>query len=131
MKRRALIQFIAAAVAASVGPAWAATQSPFDRKAFDAAQAAGLPILVHVTASWCPVCKAQKPIVEDLGKAPDFASLVIFDVDFDTQTDALRLFNAQSQSTLIAFHGMAETGRSVGDTDPDAIAGVMKSAVGK
>jgi thioredoxin 1 len=131
MKRRTLVQFAAALLmSTAIGPAFAATHKPFDLQAFEQAQAAGLPILVHVTAPWCPTCKAQKPVIEDLAKSSDFNKLVIFDVDFDSQTDTLRLFNAQSQSTLIAFRGKAETSRSVGETDPAAIATVMKSAIG-
>lgn len=111
-------------------PVRAATHAAFDMQAFERAQAEGRAILVHVTAPWCPTCKAQKPVVEKLGNTADFAKLMIFDVDFDTQTDALRLFNAQSQSTLIAFRGKTETSRSVGETDPAAIATLMKSAIG-
>lgn len=131
MKRRSLLIGAAALLSGTVRPSFAAAHKPFDLQAFEQAQAEGLPILVHVTAPWCPTCKAQKPVVEELGKSPEFGKLVIFDVDFDSQRDALRLFNAQSQSTLIAFRGKTETSRSVGETDPAAIATVMKSALGQ
>jgi thiol:disulfide interchange protein len=39
---------------------------PFDTSAFQQAQAAGKPILVDVTASWCPTCKVQRPIVQEI-----------------------------------------------------------------
>jgi thioredoxin 1 len=100
------------------------TYSPSD---FEAAQAAGGRILVDITASWCPTCKAQRPIVDALAAKPENADLVIFDVDFDAQKEAVRGFNARMQSTLIAFLGRTETARSVGDTDPESIAALIKS----
>jgi hypothetical protein len=42
-----------------------------------------------------------------------FKNLVYFVVDFDNQKDAVKFFGARMQSTLIAFKGATETGRSV------------------
>jgi hypothetical protein len=56
---------------------------------------------------------------------------VIFAVDFDSQKPVVRQFRAQSQSTLIAFRGKAETARSVGDTNPGSIAALVQSTVTK
>lgn len=95
---------------------------------FQAAQDAGKPILVDIAASWCPVCKAQKPIIDALAAKPEFADLVIFEVDFDSQKDVVRGFGARSQSTLIAYRGTEETGRSVGDTNPASVEALVSSA---
>lgn len=96
---------------------------------FVAAQEAGWLILVDIAASWCPTCRAQKPIIESLAARPEYSELIILHVDFDTQKDIVRGFGARSQSTLIAFHGRHETGRSVGDTNPDSIEALMRSAI--
>jgi thiol-disulfide isomerase/thioredoxin len=119
------------AVFATLGSlgAMAGERQKFDPAAFAAAQAAGKSILVDVSAPWCPTCKAQKPIVDELTSAPEAKDLVVFDVDFDTGRDALKLLNARSQSTLIAFKGATETGRSVGDTKRDSIATLIKGAL--
>ncbi len=53
----------------------------------------------------------------------------IFDIDFDSQKDLLRRFNARMQSTLIVFKGAAETGRSVGETQPEWIEGLLEKAL--
>jgi thioredoxin 1 len=53
----------------------------------------------------------------------------VIHVDFDAQKDAVRKFGAQMQSTLIVFKGGKETGRSVGDTNPDSIAALLDKAV--
>lgn len=92
---------------------------PFDAKTFQQAQSAGKTILVEVTASWCPTCRQQRPIVQEIEK--EKPNLVVYDVDFDTAKDALKSFHVQYQSTLIVFKGAKEVGRSTGDTDPNQI----------
>src|SRR6266446_7397085 len=118
---------IAAAVASAVAltPAFAADPQPFDAKAFADAQKAGKPIFVGIHASWCPICKAQKPILSELMADPKFNDLVYLVIDFDSQKDLVRQFNAQKQSTLIAFKGSIERDRSVGDSNRDSIAALL------
>jgi len=99
----------------------------FDAESFAAAQRSGTRILVDITATWCPTCKAQKPIIDSLVTRPENNDLVIFSVDFDSQKPVVREFRARSQSTLIAFRGKTETARSVGDTDPGSIAALVRS----
>jgi thiol-disulfide isomerase/thioredoxin len=91
----------------------------FDDQSFKQAQAAGKTILVDVTASWCPTCRQQRPIVEQIEK--EKPNLVVYEVDFDTAKDTLKRFRVQHQSTLIVFKGTEEIGRSTGDTDPARI----------
>ena len=99
--------------------------APWDETRFAAMQAEGRPILIHVTAPWCPTCRAQRPIVSELASAPEYADLTVFDIDFDSQKDLLRRFNVRQQSTLIAFRGAEERGRAVGITDRAAIAALV------
>lgn len=87
----------------------------FDAGAFQQAQSAGKTILVDVTAPWCPTCKQQRPIVQEIEK--EKPNLVVYEVDFDTAKDVLKRFRVQSQSTLVVFRGADEVGRSTGDTD--------------
>ena len=105
--------------------AQAAETQDYNAKAFAAAQAAGKPILVEIHASWCPTCKAQKPILSELTAKPEFKDLVYFVVDFDSQKDAVKYFGARVQSTLIAFKGETETGRSAGDTERSSISALL------
>jgi thioredoxin len=116
--------FLVGSLAAS-----AAETKPYTPEAFSTAQKAGQSILIHITAPWCPVCRAQKPILSKLTSEPKFKDLVVFDVDFDNQKDAVRNFGAQSQSTLIVFKGEKEISRSVGDTKSESIAALLGSAL--
>lgn len=124
--RFASVLFSAALLAT---PLLAAEKHAFSPQAFEAAQAAGKPILVEIHAPWCPTCKAQQPILEKLEKDAKFDALQVFHVDFDSQKDAVRDFHATTQSTLIVFKGKSETGRSVGDTGAASIAALLDKAL--
>lgn len=134
LSRRSIL--IAAAVlgtavlgAGGMAPAFAASQQPFDAKAFADAQKEGRPILVAIHASWCPTCKAQKPILQELTGDPKFKNLAFFMVDFDSQKDLVQRFGARMQSTLIVFKGGNEEGRSVGDTNRSSIAALLNKSL--
>lgn len=108
------------AVAASAGEV-----RPYSADAFATAQANDMPIVVHVTAEWCPTCHVQRPIVRSLAEDPANPDLLVFEVDFDGDQGVLRQFGVRSQSTLIAFRGKEERARSVGVTSPSAIADLI------
>lgn len=116
----------AAALIACASPSIAA---PFTAEAFDAAVASGQPVLVHVAAPWCPICKAQHPTLEKLLGEPRFAKMQAFDIDFDTDKPALRKVGAQLQSTLIVYKGGKEIGRSVGEPQPEWIEDLLERAL--
>ncbi|MBV7255670.1 thioredoxin family protein [Pacificimonas sp. WHA3] len=121
---------LAAAAPAIVAPAYAADYKPFTQEAFAAAQKAGKPILVDVHAPWCPTCAAQAPILKSLGSDTANEDLIVFKLDFDSQKAEQRPLRVTSQSTLIAFDGETEVGRSIGDTDADSIRALVAKAVG-
>ncbi|WP_128931555.1 thioredoxin family protein [Bradyrhizobium zhanjiangense] len=99
---------------------------PFDANAFRSTQAANKAILVDVTASWCPTCRQQRPIVQEIEKEkPD---LVVYEVDFDTAKDVLKRFRVQYQSTLIIFRGDKEVTRSTAETNPALIRAMIAKA---
>jgi thioredoxin 1 len=110
-------------------PASAAEWKPFSAHAFAAAQKDGKSILVDIFAPWCPTCRAQQPILDQLTAKPEFKDLVVFKIDYDSQQDDVRALKAQSQSTLIAFKGSNETNRSVGDTNAKSIETLLQSAM--
>jgi thiol-disulfide isomerase/thioredoxin len=130
LSRRHLLGALAISTALSLGSiASAMDKKPFDQSTFEADQAAGKQILIEVTASWCPVCKAQAPILSQLKSEPRFKDLVSFNIDFDSQKDLLRTFGVQKQSTLIVFKGKRETGRSTGDTNASSIEALLAKAI--
>ncbi|TXN28190.1 thioredoxin family protein [Methylobacterium sp. WL19] len=111
------------------GTAAGAAEMTYTPALFEAAQKAGKPILVHITAPWCTTCAAQKPILAKLEANPKFKDLQVFDVDFDSRKDVVKQFGATMQSTLITFKGEKETGRSAGETKPEAISSLLDKAI--
>jgi thioredoxin 1 len=129
LSRRSMLIAAIGASAATLTPAFAASPRPFDAQAFADAQKAGRPILIAIHASWCPTCKAQKPILGELTDEPKFKSLAYFLIDFDSQKDLVQRFGACMQSTLVAFRGSREEGRSVGDTNRASIAELLNKTL--
>ena len=110
-------------------PASAAEWKTFDAAAFAQAQKEGKPILVDIFAVWCPVCRAQNPILTQLTREPKFDDMIVFKVDYDEQKADVRALKATSQSTLIVYNGETEKGRSVGDTNQASIAALLDKAL--
>lgn len=129
MHRRMLLMAGALAGIAQIKSAGAAEVAPYTQQAFAAAQADGKPIVVHIQASWCPICAKQRPILGQLEQEPAYKSLVVLNVDFDTQKDIVRAMGANKQSTLIVFHGKDERGRSVGDSDAATIQSLVAKSL--
>ncbi len=136
--RRQTLAFLSAAALAKALPATligralageSAAPQPFTEAAFNAAQQAGKSILVDTFATWCQICARQAPIIEKLRAEPKFRDLVIFRVNFDAQKDVMRIFRASVQSTLIAFHGTKEVGRSTGETQPEWVEDLMEKTL--
>lgn len=125
LKSAAVVAALSVALAQS---AVALEKKSYDAAAFKASQDAGQAILIDVYAPWCPTCQAQRKVLDGLKDNAAYKDITIYEVDFDTQLDALKTFKAQNQSTLIAFKGTKETGRSVGATKQEAIEDLLKSA---
>lgn len=125
MKRFAILFPTLSLLAAA---AFAAEPKPFTQQEFDKLARDGKPVVVDVAATWCPTCKAQKPIIEGLARQPAYQEVAVLLVDFDADKAILRQFEVSTQSTLIAFKGGKESGRSVGDTTPAGIEGIFRKA---
>ena len=120
---------MAAVLLAAAGADALTRRLPFGQKAFDAAQASGRSILVEVHASWCPVCKVQRPFLTKLGQNPKYQKIAYFEVDFDRQKDVLRALRVSKQSTLIVFKGKKEVARSTGDTNHASIEALVAKSL--
>jgi thioredoxin 1 len=93
-----------------------AAPSNYTEVEFNQLQKEGKSILVVVHAPWCPTCRAQAPVINELLSENEFKEITALRVDFDGQKDVLKKFNVSKQSTLILFKGDKEVTRSTGDT---------------
>lgn len=118
----------ALALALLAATAWSGPVERYIAQRFDQLAAAGQPMIVAVHATWCPTCKAQEPILERLMARPEYRGVTELTVDFDADKATLKRYHVATQSTLIAFKGGTEVGRSIGDTTPAGIEGLVRKA---
>jgi thiol:disulfide interchange protein len=129
MKPYLVILFAAAWIAAASPPSLAAVEYPFSAARLNAEIARHHPVLIDITASWCPVCKVQAAAIQTaLMSTPAFRNYVVLDVNFDTQKGVVRQLRATSQSTLIFIRYGHEIARLVGVTDKGEIQAMMQRA---
>lgn len=126
---RILGAIAAIALSTSASLAVAGGIEPYSPEAFDKLAKAGKPVIVDVSATWCPTCKAQKPIIENLVQQPAYRDVTVLNIDVDADKAAMKRFKVGMHSTLVAFRGATEAARSVGDTTPSGIEGLFKKAV--
>lgn len=129
MKRLSQAVFALAILCLSSGLASADEPGRFTAAAFEAAQKAGKPILIDISATWCSTCKAQALILNKLFAEPKFKDLQVFGIDFDSQKDAMRMFEAKDRATLIVFKGSREMGRSMFDTNRESIEALLSKGL--
>ena len=117
------------ALSAIASLALAGEVKPFSQQEFDTLTQAGKPVVLDITAPWCPTCKAQAPIVDALTKNPAYKDVTLLTIDFDTSKPTLKLLKVNQQSTLIAFTGTQEVARSTGDTTQAGLENIFKKSV--
>ena len=108
--------------------AWAGPQEAYTPQRFQQLTGEGKPVLVAIHADWCPTCKAQKPLLHELMGKPEYKEVTELTVDYDKDKTAVQRFKAHMQSTLVAFRGDKEVGRSVGDTTPAGLETLVRKA---
>lgn len=102
---------------------------PFNSAEFDQLTKDGKPVVLAAAAPWCPTCKEQKPILEELMKQPAYKEVTLMTIDFDSAKSTLKKFKITTQSTLVSFKGNQEVGRSAGDTTPSGIEALVRKTV--
>jgi thioredoxin-like negative regulator of GroEL len=115
---RKIVLLFAAFIALAAAPALAGKAfAPYEKAWLEAMIKAGEPVIVHVHADWCPTCRRQITIFDELFKEPAFARVQTVRVDYDRDRDFLAAYKVRSQSTILAFKGGQEVARLNGDTD--------------
>lgn len=101
---------------------------PYSQEAVSAAQSAGKSIALHFHANWCPTCRAQEKVFNDL--KPDASlPLMLFVVDYDKERTLKQQLGVRSQSTVIVYRGKKETARVAGETDPVRLRAALQTAL--
>jgi thiol-disulfide isomerase/thioredoxin len=119
---------VCAALTCAAAFAHALEIKPYSAAALAQAQQAGQPVALHFRADWCPTCRAQDKVLEQL-KAEPGLDLAVLAVNYDTEKDLKRRFKVNAQSMLVVLHGQKETARLLGDTSAAGIRAALKSAL--
>lgn len=123
-----LFRLFVVALAFVAGNASAAGNA-FDQAHFDTLLKEGKPFLVVIHADWCPICKAQAPLLSEVLATPEMKPITTLTVDFDKQKNALKSVKATMQSTLILYKGGKEVDRSTGETRKEKIVAFLKQVL--
>lgn len=101
----------------------------YQPESFPKLLATGGPVIVHVHAEWCAVCKAQMPIINQTLAAPAYAKVRTVRVNFDKDKQFLTDYKVVRQSTIIVFKGGKEVARLSYETDADRINKTLAAAL--
>jgi thioredoxin 1 len=89
----------------------------------------GNPLVVHVHADWCPVCRAQMPVMDRVLAGPAYKNVRALRVNFDREKSFLADYKVVRQSTILVFKGGKEIARLSYDTDPARIEQMLARAI--
>ena len=112
----------------AIGTAYAAN-IPFEQAGFTQQLKLGKPVVLHFHADWCPTCRAQQAVLDDLMPLAEFKDLTVYRVNYDKEKAMLRSYKVHNQSTFIVFKNGKEVTRSTGETDSALIAELLKKAL--
>ena len=101
----------------------------YDAAEFMMAQKKGKTIVVDVYADWCPTCRAQAPILEELRTEKQSKDVLFVKVNFDVEKDFLREHRIPRQSTVLVFDGTTEKARSIAQTNRTRLRGGVLGAL--
>ena len=128
-KRTTLLCIASASLMLLASAAHGITTKPFSDVEFAQLQAAGKPVAVHFTATWCPTCKIQDKSLAALAADPALKDVTFLKSDYDQSKALQKQMNVKSQSTFVVFKGKAEVARNSGATDAPEIKTLLSRAL--
>ncbi len=131
MNRRNFAALALASLAASfaAGPLSAMPFGEYNAGSFVKLLSSGQPIVVHVHADWCPVCRAQIPIIDKVLAGNAYKNVRAVRVNFDREKQFLTDYRVVRQSTILIFKGGKEIARLSYDADPARIEQTLERAI--
>lgn len=124
-----LLAFLASISFSQIAHAGTQPLTNYTASSFVAAQAQGRTIVVDVHADWCPTCRAQQPILNELRSDPRLENALFVRVNFDEDKAFLRAHRIPRQSTILVFKGREEEARSIAETNRSRLRAVILGAL--
>lgn len=94
---------------------------PYTKEAFNDSLKNGKTVVIDFHASWCPVCKKQEPLLNEIFAMKGYEKVVALKADFDNEKDLKKNLNVSKQSTIIVFKTGKEVTRKTGVTSKDEL----------
>lgn len=91
----------------------------YNKSEYEAALKEGKTVVLDFKATWCPTCKKQEPILNEIVSMKGYENVVGFKADFDEEKDLKKSLKVSKQSTIIVFKDGKEVDRSTGVTSKD------------
>ena len=107
----------------------ALTIDDYSPAAVQKAKATGKSYALAFHADWCPTCKAQEKVFEQLKTDPALKNVTIYNVDYDGETELKKALKVRGQSTVIVYKGAKESARSVADTTNDGLKQLLSKSL--
>lgn len=131
MNRRTFGALLLSAIAVPVvaNKAFAMPFAEYQPDGFVKLLASGNPVIVHVHADWCSVCRAQMPVMDRVLAGHAYKNVRAVRVNFDREKRFLADYKVVRQSTIIVFKGGKEIARLSYDSDPQRIEQTLARAI--
>ncbi len=101
------------------------TFQPYDAERFEAAREAGGPVVVHVHAFWCSVCRRQVRVLDEFLQTSGVERIPVFRVNYDREREFLSGYGVRRQANILVFRD----GREVSRVDYSADAAEIRAAL--
>lgn len=89
------------------------------------------PVVLYFWASWCPICRADEPVIKQRIESSGLP-VAGFRVDFDTQSDLKQQFRIPYQHTTVMLDADGnESARFTGPVDDATFTAALKKAAGR
>jgi thioredoxin 1 len=121
--------FLLAAFTLLAFPATARDFTPYQQASFQTAVQSGAPVVVHVHAAWCSVCRRQTAILDEIFKDGALAKVQTVRVNYDQDRDFINANGIRRQGNILVFRNGKEVARVDFDTNANRIRAAIDRAL--
>jgi thioredoxin 1 len=101
----------------------------FEKTKFESLLKSNAPVVVHTHEWWCPTCRVQAGVLEELQKDPKFAKVMMLRASAGTDREALAPYKVTGRSIILVFAGGKQIGRLDWVTDAAQIRALVEQAI--
>jgi thioredoxin 1 len=122
---RKFVLALAALFVLTASPSLAGEFSAYEKAKLETALQSGAPVVVHVHAAWCPICRRQVTVLDELFGDPALAKVQGIRVNYDRDRDFVSDYKVKRQANILVF----KDGKEVARVDYDSDMGRIRAAI--